>query len=55
MKTAHFHIPANGTNTRTYKLAIGGAGSTLYVNGAAAGRVFGGVAASTLTVTEILP
>ena len=50
----HF-LSAGSTAARTYKIRIGPAGGTLYINGIQAGRLFGGIAITNLTVTEYLP
>jgi hypothetical protein len=50
------YVSAGSTSARTYKIrsGMGGAG-TLTLNGQSGARIFGGVAASYLSVREILP
>jgi hypothetical protein len=50
------YMTAGTTSATTFKVRIGGtAGSNFTLNGVAGGRLFGGVMASSITVTEILP
>jgi hypothetical protein len=50
-------LTAGSTSARTYKVRCGpeAGGSTMYINGDAAGRKLGGVMKATLEVEEILP
>lgn len=49
-------LTAGSTSSRTYKLRCGGSSTTdIFINGDSSSRLFGGVAVSSLTVTEILP
>lgn len=51
----HFII-AGSTSPQTFKVRIGpSSAATVTVNGQSGGRIFGGVAASSISVTEILP
>jgi hypothetical protein len=50
------YMTAGTTSATTFKVRIGGTtGSNFTLNGVAGGRLFGGVMASSITVTEILP
>lgn len=49
-------LSAGSTTARTYKVRCGGAAAAdSFLNGTTASRMFGGVAISSITVTEILP
>ncbi|HXF89529.1 MAG TPA: hypothetical protein VNK48_14330 [Xanthobacteraceae bacterium] len=48
------HAPAT-TSSITYKVRVGPNTSTMRLNGKSSGRLFGGVAAATLVVEEIVP
>lgn len=49
-------VAAGSTSATTFKFRAGGnAGQTIGLNGVSAARLYGGVSASTITVTEILP
>lgn len=50
-----YEVSAGSTSARTYKVRVGLASGTVYVNGDNTARIFGGVAVSSLTVTEVLP
>jgi len=50
------YMSAGTTSATTFKVRAGGqAGATLTFNGLAGGRIFGGVGASSITITEITP
>lgn len=52
--TFSFWVSAGSTTARTYRVRIGPtAAATVTFNGASGGRIFGGVMASSITVTEI--
>jgi hypothetical protein len=55
---SHF-MAAGTTSATTFKLRAGphspGGAGTTYINGNASGRLFGGVAASSITITEYTP
>lgn len=54
--TLSFLVSAASTTARTYRVRIGPtAAATVTFNGASAARIFGGVMASSITVTEIAP
>lgn len=50
------HIMASGaTGSTTFKVNAGGNGGTTTFNGAAAGRIYGGAMASSISIMEVLP
>ena len=50
------HTEAAGSvSARTYKVRVGPATGTLYINGDASTRTYGGTRKCILTITEILP
>ncbi len=51
--SGEFTVAAGSTTARTYKLRVGAASGTVRMNGNAAGRHYGGIAATTLTAEEI--
>ena len=50
-----YEMAAGTTSATTFRIRVGSVASTLYINGNAAERKFGGVSASRLRVTEIAP
>jgi hypothetical protein len=54
--TLRYSVSAASTSARTYKLRGGASGAgDAFLNGHNSSRIFGGVAVSSLTVTEVLP
>ncbi len=52
--TLNHYMTTGTTSATTFKTRLGsGAGNTMYLNSTAAGRKFGGVASSSITITEI--
>jgi hypothetical protein len=51
----HYQEAAVSTSARTYKLRYGANAGTTTGNGVNAARLFGGVVASSITITEVLP
>lgn len=52
----HFSVAAGSTSSTTFKVRVGGNGaSTITINGAAGARLFGGVSASIIRITERKP
>ena len=49
------YMTAGSTSAITFKVRIGGSSCTVTFNGQSGGRIFGGVSASSISVTEILP
>ena len=51
-----YSVVAGSTSATTFKVRVGAnSGGDFYVNGASAARILGGVAASSITVTELSP
>jgi hypothetical protein len=51
-----YYLTAPSTSSQTYKIRVGNSAGTVYVNGDTSGvQLYGGVAATTLIVTEIAP
>jgi len=48
-------LSAGSTSARTYKVRVGPSAGTFTFNGAGGTRLFGGVANSSITITEVLP
>lgn len=54
--TLQHQVSANSTSARTYKVRAGSSVATdAFLNGDSSGRVFGGVAISSLVIEEVLP
>ncbi len=53
--TLNHYMTAGTVGATTFKVRIGGSSGTVTFNGQSGGRIFGGVAASSISVTEILP
>jgi len=54
--TLRYSVSAGSTTARTYALRAGNSSATDgFLNGHASSRIFGGVAVSSMTITEVLP
>lgn len=51
--TIRYQVPASATSLTTFKIRVGGNGSTIYFNDRGGAGIFGGRLASYMTVTEI--
>jgi len=47
------YVAASSTTTRTYKVRFGASANYMNINGVGAGRIFGGMCVSSITITEL--